>query len=608
MHDLSVTFGSRGKLRSALIAALLVAHFCAVEAAPRAGKASYDLCQACHGVNGQGTRELGAPRLAGLDAEYVVRQLADFRAGRRGSDPSDVPGKQMAEMAMTLSDQQAIEKVAAYVAGLNAPLDAPSVAGDPTAGKASFATCAACHGNNAEGNPALQAPRLAGASDWYLLRQLQEFKTGRRGGGAPSSPGARMQAIMVTLADEAALRNVVAYIAQLPAPAAVTHSARAVGAAEFTLRTECPASFDKASDGTCHLVSLYDFYTMDPGQGGMRAPLPPLRATFTAEQADLGRYLFFDPLLSRDHTLSCAHCHHPAYGFADGRARSSGRGGVGVGPKRSEGVALRRSAPTLWNVGFLERLFWDGRAESLQAQATGPLFAPDEMANDASALERELSSNRVYRGLFATAFKRSSEQPIRVEEVLDALAAFESTLISLNSRYDRYAHGDSQALSAPEIRGLNVFRGFIGRCSQCHIPPLFSSSDVAVVGAPPVEGTPYDVGAGEQNAALIGAFKIPTLRNVGCTAPYFQAGQFQTLEDVVRFYNAERGHALPAGLQLKIHWHVHMKQPELSEEDVVAVAAFLRTLTDETLSPAIPAAVPSGLPTVLNMPPQCKQG
>lgn len=366
----------------------------------------------------------------------------------------------------------------------------------------------------------------------------------------------------------------------------------------FSLRSDCPASFELRSDGKCHFVSMYDLYVAQPGQGGMRVPLPPMRRLFTPAQADLGRYLFFDPLLSADHSLACAECHNPGLGFADGRPTSMGRGGKEVGPERSGGVALRRSAPTLWNVGFLGRLFWDGRASSLQAQATGPLFAADEMGNTPGQLERDLNANADYRQLFAKAFARPAEQPIRLTEVLDALAAFEATLVSFNSRYDQYAFGNARALSTEEISGLNVFRGFVGRCSQCHVPPLFASSEMAVVGAPPVHGKPYDLGAGEgsTNPAVHGAFKIPTLRNIACTAPYFQAGQFNTLEEVVNFYNAPRGHALPRGIDAKIHWQVHMNKPELTNADVKSLVAFLKTLTDQTMTPASPGAVPSGLP------------
>lgn len=360
----------------------------------------------------------------------------------------------------------------------------------------------------------------------------------------------------------------------------------------FSLRSDCPASFELRDDGKCHFVSLYDLYVAPPGQGGMRVPLPQMRQLFTPAQADLGRYLFFDPLLSANHSLACAHCHNPGLGFSDGRATSPGQ---------------RRSAPTLWNVGFLQRLFWDGRASSLQTQATGPLFAAGEMGNTPEQLERDLNKNAEYRELFATAFARPSGQPIRMSEVLDALAAFEATLVSFNSRYDQYAHGNAQALSSEEIRGLNVFRGFVGRCSQCHIPPLFATSDMAVVGAPPVPGKPYDLGAGEgsTNPAAHAAFKIPTLRNIACTAPYFQAGQLKSLEEVVRFYNAPRGHAVPRDVDAKIHWHVHMNKPELTEAEVKSLVAFLETLTDQTMTPATPGAVPSGLPVTPNAQGSC---
>jgi cytochrome c peroxidase len=366
------------------------------------------------------------------------------------------------------------------------------------------------------------------------------------------------------------------------------------------LRDSCPPSFDQSADGTCMLVSLYALYQADPGQGGMRVPLPALRNRFTAAQADLGRYLFFDPLLSKDHTLSCAHCHHPAFGFSDGRSTSMGVGGVGIGPSRSGGKPLRRAAPTLWNVGFLSKLFWDGRATSLQTQAIGPLFSADEMGNNQANLERDLNANATYRELFSTAFPSTRAKRITLREIVDALAAFETTLISINSRYDHYAHGDFTALTAQEIQGLNVFRGFAARCAQCHIPPLFASSELAVVGAPEVVGSPYDLGAAEtrSDSALRGAFKVPTLRNIACTPPYFQAGQFQSLEEVVDFYNAGRGHAVSEDLNLRIHWNLHMTRPELSRSDVSAVVAFLGALTDETLTPATPAMVPSGLPVV----------
>jgi cytochrome c peroxidase len=382
---------------------------------------------------------------------------------------------------------------------------------------------------------------------------------------------------------------------------AMLFAASDVSATSFALADHCPASFDRDRDGRCRLVSLYDMYAAAPGQGGLRVPLPAMKGSFTPQQIDLGRLLFFDPILSRDGRLSCAHCHHPDLAYADGRRTAVGAGATGIGPARAGGAELIRNTPSLWNVGFLGRLFWDGRAASLQEQAAGPLFAPNEMASTPEHVQQVLTANDDYRRLFARAFQRTATAAISIDEVVTALAAFQSSLVSLNSRFDRYAHGDEHALSEAEVRGWTVFRGFVGRCAQCHVPPLFASDDLAVVGAPPIKGQPYDQGAGELApgaAALKGAFKVPTLRNVALTAPYFQAGQFQTLAEVIDFYNAPRGHAVPPGAGVQLHWHIHMQKPELSADDAADLLAFLNTLTDVSMAPQVPHAVPSGLPLV----------
>lgn len=373
-------------------------------------------------------------------------------------------------------------------------------------------------------------------------------------------------------------------------------------AAGFNLSPQCPPSFERTDVGVCRLRSMYQTYTRIEGHGGVQMALPPARDGFTPQQIDLGRHLFFDPLLSGDRKSSCAHCHHPDHGLADGRATGAGFGAEGFGPERRGGVALPRRTPTLWNVAYATRLFWDGRATTLEEQASGPLFSPQEMGNSAERLTQDLNANTSYRQLFAQAFARSEDKAITLNEVTGALAAFESTLISLNSRYDRYAHGDRKAMSAREVQGMNVFRGFVARCTQCHTPPLFTNHELAVVGAPPpAKGQPIDEGAGAitHDPLLRGAFKVPTLRNITKTGPrYFNAGQLGSLDEVVAFYNAARGHALPKGEKQALHWHVHMMKPKLSDDDAKAIVAFLGALEDETMSPQPPAAVPSGLPVV----------
>ncbi|MCC7411045.1 MAG: cytochrome-c peroxidase [Gammaproteobacteria bacterium] len=371
----------------------------------------------------------------------------------------------------------------------------------------------------------------------------------------------------------------------------------AAAAADFVLAAECPAGFEKTG-GVCRLHSAYQRYDSPPGFGGLRVPLPPLRDGYTPAQIDLGRYLFFDPLLSAEADVSCAHCHHPDYGYADGRARAIGRGGRGVGPDRHGGAQLARASPSLWNVGFLSHLFWDGRADSLEAQAQGPLFAANEMGTTPQRLEASLNASPVYRRLFQQAFAIDPAGRIEVRHVAAALTAFQSTLVSLDSRYDRYAHGDPSALTGQEIEGMNVFRSFVARCSQCHTPPLFTNGELAVIGTPEPPGKALDPGAGETlgEASLRGAFKVPTLRNVALTAPYMHSGAFATLAQVVKFYNGGRAHALPPGERLMIHWHI--TSPDLRAPELDALVAFLGTLTDESGAPAVPDRVPSGLPVV----------
>lgn len=359
------------------------------------------------------------------------------------------------------------------------------------------------------------------------------------------------------------------------------------------LAQSCPPSFE-LREGSCYLVSRYQFFDSLQGQGvgGTHTGLPPVRDGFSPMQIDLGRYLFFDPLLSRDHNLSCANCHQPAKGFSDGMPRSIG----------ASGEAVRRSAPGLWNVGFLRRLFWDARANSLEEQAMGPLFDPKEMANTPTQLLQDLAGAPDYPRLFAEAFPED-EQALSIRNLTLALAAFQSSLISLNSRYDQYALGYHQALSEQEIRGMNVFRSFVARCAECHTPPLFTNQQIAVIGTPEPAGLPLDIGAEATFDApkLKGGFKVPSLRNITKSAPYMHSGRFDRLEDAVRFYTQGRGHAVPEGVQMQIHWHIW--EPNLSEQEIQDIVAFLGALTDESLMPEVPAALPSGLMSLASVNP-----
>ncbi len=181
---------------------------------PRAPEAALASCVTCHGIEGRGNPRVNAPRIAGMDAWYIRRQLHAFRNGWRGTHDGDVVGWEMQAMARSLSDEE-ISAAAVWFAGLAAPRQQHTVMGDAGRGRSLFAACAACHGADARGDEKLGAPALSGQSDGYLVRQLENFLSGRRGYHADDAAGRRMAASVGSLPDEQSIRDVVAYIASL---------------------------------------------------------------------------------------------------------------------------------------------------------------------------------------------------------------------------------------------------------------------------------------------------------------------------------------------------------------------------------------------------------
>jgi cytochrome c553 len=174
-------------------------------------------CAPCHGPDGAGLAYANAPAIAGLPEWYVNTQVSGFRAGHRGSNYDDIQGMRMRPMALTLGDDSEVAAVAAYVATLPRVKTAATLeGGDAAKGAASFVTCTACHGADGKGNETLGAPPLAGANDWYLLTQLKNFKSGVRGAAAGDTRGATMRPMAATLADEQAMKDVIAHIGTLP--------------------------------------------------------------------------------------------------------------------------------------------------------------------------------------------------------------------------------------------------------------------------------------------------------------------------------------------------------------------------------------------------------
>ena len=178
------------------------------------GKAAYAVCAACHGANGMGNKALNAPRIAGQEPWYLERQLNHYKKGIRGANPKDPYGMQMRPMALTLANDQAVSDMAAYVSSMPAskPLES-TVKGDATAGKASYMICQTCHGPTGGGNKALNSPRLTGLQDWYIVRQLKNFKAGIRGTKSGDLYGMQMRPMAMTLANDEVINNVAAYIA-----------------------------------------------------------------------------------------------------------------------------------------------------------------------------------------------------------------------------------------------------------------------------------------------------------------------------------------------------------------------------------------------------------
>jgi len=190
------------------------AHALAQDAAR--GKQLFALCSQCHGDDGSGNPEALAPAIGGLPAWFVTGQLLKFRAGGRGTHFDDISGMRMRPMSMWLRGDEDVANVAAYVASLPRMNPAPVLTGgNPESGKQKYMVCIACHGMNGEGNQNLNAPPLAGGSDWYLLTSLQKFKAGVRGTNAKDTTGMLMRPMSMTLADEQAMKDVIAYIATL---------------------------------------------------------------------------------------------------------------------------------------------------------------------------------------------------------------------------------------------------------------------------------------------------------------------------------------------------------------------------------------------------------
>ena len=284
------------------------------------------------------------------------------------------------------------------------------------------------------------------------------------------------------------------------------------------------------------------------------------------EKATLGERLFFDKRLSQDGTVSCATCHDPASAFA-----SSDPVPMGVGNKKGT-----RNAPTLLNSFARTSYFWDGRAATLEEQVKQPLLNSNEMGmKTEAALVQRLSAIDEYRRSFRRMFPREG---ITLDTVAKAIAAFERTLSSRNSPFDRFLSGDTNAITEQQKSGWELFKGK-GRCTDCHVhstaSPFFSDEKFYNTGAHARDLQFPDPGRFliTLDPRDLGAFKTPALRDVELTGPYMHDGSIRTLLDVVRFYN--QGGSKNPQLDEKI------TPLNLSEEEMSAIVEFLRSLTSD---------------------------
>ncbi len=334
-------------------------------------------------------------------------------------------------------------------------------------------------------------------------------------------------------------------------------------------------------------------------------PEEPVNNRGESSRVELGYRLFFDPILSGDKNTSCASCHHPQYGMADGLQRGVGVGGRGYGAQRAgTGRELLRNTPSVFNVAYNPILFWDGRAGSLEEQVIGPLFSEEEM-NQTSAAEllRRLRAIPEYREMFGRAFGLNSKldgAEITLPNIAQAIAAFERKLNIADTAYDRFVKGEDDRLTTEQLRGMVVFFGQ-GQCAVCHTPPKFHDDVLSSIGTPASaeKGAPHDsdpgFGAVIRRQDGFGMFKTPGLRNIERTAPYMHNGAFKTLEEVIDFYNDGGGRG--RGLEVPSQ-DTKVQKLDLSDQQKRDLVAFLKSLNDLGPPPVVPDRVPSGLSVV----------
>ena len=356
-------------------------------------------------------------------------------------------------------------------------------------------------------------------------------------------------------------------------------------------------------DGTCAETAAAP---LPPGM--QLEPLPlkvpePADNPSTPEKIALGRLLFFDPILSANRDVSCATCHDPKYGWGDGRSTPIGVGGTGIGPGRTfvAGATfspLTRNTPSLLNVGFngvvagtsddpaLAPMFWDARVQGLERQVLVPMRSREEMRGEACAEQDAIpmAIARIavipgYRDRFAKAFNATTtNSAVNAVNLARAIAAFERSLVTAPTSYDRFLRGDKSALTAEQQRGFKVFQE--AGCVQCHGGPMLSDFKLHFI------GVQDDTPDGRRE------FRTPSLRNLRHTGPYMHNGSQRTVRDILIFYEALSdavSETLDGGdTATQPRLDPLLRHLNLSTEDIPALEAFLDSLSTDQYDRSVP--------------------
>ncbi|MDH5257921.1 MAG: c-type cytochrome [Gammaproteobacteria bacterium] len=291
----------------------------------------------------------------------------------------------------------------------------------------------------------------------------------------------------------------------------------------------------------------------------------PANNLSTPERVKLGKMLFFDPRLSGSNWISCGTCHNPALGWSDGLKTA-----IGHNMK-----VLERSTPTILNTGYQGLQFWDGRERTLEKQALGPIVSPGEMAQDLDELVKELKAVPEYVALFKEAYP---DEGVSKTAIGKAIASFERTVVSQDSSFDRWLKGMESDMSKAAMNGFKLFKGK-ARCIMCHNGFNFADDGFHNIGLPgnKDEGR-YAI---KKVKVMKGAFKTPTLRDVGLTAPYMHNGEFGTLKEVIEHYNS-------GGKKNLGNLDPNMQALHLSKKEKSDLLEFLLSLTGDAMEVSIP--------------------